>query len=243
LEFGKIEFHLITPDFKVVLSKSNEPLILTTDVKARIECLWNQEKSKKGVSLFNGQILSCLEFNKEFVVAKFVEYKHFIAQRRDPHLRSQLNIDPIAVSGITFFNGKVLVGRRSYMVTQTPNHYEFAPSGGIDPDSLNGETVDYVEQITRELYEETEINQDSVDSCNPFVIIRNIDAPFWDICVCIKLKKDADIIDLHPTEEYSELRWMMPDEVKRLFLCDEVPVVSASRLICQEFIDDLSETA
>jgi 8-oxo-dGTP pyrophosphatase MutT (NUDIX family) len=132
--------------------------IITPDILGRIEEIWNQEKARRGEKLFNGQLFSIHQSGPELIVGWMAEYRHFLAQRRDPDLHSALKIRPLAVSGVLTCKDGIVFGRRSGRTEMDANLWELVPSGSIDDASINdGGQPDLGRSLLRELAEETGI--------------------------------------------------------------------------------------
>lgn len=212
IEFPKsIEATMISPDFRVVFSPSS--FSLTDEEKKKVEAYWRLEKKKGEKHLFNGQLLSLLEFGDEELVGEFVPYKAYIAQLADAEIAREINICPICVSGIVISEGHVLLGRRSKLVTNYPNHYELVPSGSISTQCCSQNSfIDYRKQLLLELFEETKIIFSQADEVFPFALMKEASHSLIDICMLVRL---SERIAYQVTEEYPDLIWLPSDEVKK----------------------------
>ena len=235
----------IPEDFKITLVDlaGFEGGVVTPAVKKRVEDIWQKLKKEKGEHLFNGKILSCIELKekKHEMLAAFVEYKLFIAQSIDPSLAPLLKIDPVAVTGITCREDKILLGKRGDFVSQSPGAYEFVPSGGVDPSCIGenemskGTTVDFLQQLVAELGEETGIPKRRIKSLHPFGLIRDSSASFLDICIKIELRKEAALFEANSSEEYSEMHWLSKGRAQEFLTSGRYQVVPSSLMIIKQF--------
>lgn len=195
----------ITENFSLLVDNSEADLKLSDNLLSRIDEIWSKEVSQNP-SLFNGKFLNLKTIGFNSVIGQFYPYKLFLAHQKDQRVKNALQLCPICVSGITLFNDQILIGKRSSSVTQYPNFYELAPSGGIDPFSeMNGEIL-ISNQILMELEEETGFKRDQVDQIeNLFLIYDKVD-PFLEVCVKLELHNAQNIPS--KSHEYSELFWI-----------------------------------
>jgi hypothetical protein len=101
-------------------------------VLSRIEDIWQEECKRQGPALFNGRMFSVERHDASTIIGAITEYKYFLAQRRDPWLRAELKVNPLAVSGITLCNDGVLFGRRGVRTEMDADRWELVPSGSVD---------------------------------------------------------------------------------------------------------------
>jgi hypothetical protein len=179
-------------------------------VEAEIERLWNAEQSRRGKALFNGKILSAMEVDPDWIVGSIVEYRHLIAQRTNPELFHELNVRPVAVSGLLECAAGVLFGRRAKSVTEAAGLWELCPSGGLDvSEAVAGGDVDYRAQILVELREEIGVSADAASKVAPFGIVEDSVTHVIDIGIAISISMSPnEITTAHrnfATKEYEEL--------------------------------------
>jgi hypothetical protein len=178
--------------------------------EAEIERLWAAEQSRRGEVLFNGKILSATEVDPDWIVGSMVEYRHLIAQRANPALFHELNVRPVAVSGLLECTAGVLFGRRAKSVTDAAGLWELCPSGGLDvSETAVGEDVDYRAQILVELREEIGVPAGAVSKVAPFCVIEDPDTHVIDVGIAIDLSMSPNEITAHHrdfgTKEYEQL--------------------------------------
>lgn len=168
------------------LSAAEEPLV---------DGLW-ASATKRNPNLFNGEVANYVshEVSEDgllMVCCSVIEYKHFLAQSKDEHLRLAR---PLGVSGILFDSKKrLLLGQRK-RVSEYEGYFEFVPSGGIPPQYLREDL--FCEQIKIELAEETGISSDTVSECTPFCLLYDKGHSVFDIGVKIELKREIDLNEL-----------------------------------------------
>ena len=115
---------------------------------------------------------------------------------------------------MTFSGDKILIGRRSRLVTQYPGHYEAVPSGGVDKNAQRGAKIDLNEQFERELWEETGISVTEIKRIRPFLLVHDRKTHTYEICAQIDVNYTVVKEERPPTEEYQELFWLPKAEMK-----------------------------
>lgn len=106
-------------------------------ILARVEAIWQHEKSRRGDALFNGQIFSIYQSGSNRIVGWMTEYRYFLAQQRDPALHTELRIKPLAVTGILRCKDGVVLGRRASQTEMDANLWELVPSGSVDDTAID----------------------------------------------------------------------------------------------------------
>lgn len=189
-------------------------------LERRVEALWRQEQEARRTPLFNGELLSVVSVAPARIEARVTEYRHFVAQRRDPSLSSELRVRPLAVSGLTHCRDGIVFGRRSAGSTQDVGLWELVPSGGIDARAVRPDGgVDVVGQLLQELREETGCSPEAVISTNPFLLVEDTESAVVDIGIEIRLAIDGAAVlaahDSRATDEYDELRFVPIADLER----------------------------
>lgn len=202
----------IPKNFSFEVDSSLSKLSLSATALATIDRIWNEEETKRKGHLFNGKILNLVQLEKDRLVGKFIDYKYYIAQLREPSLKSLLKICPISISGITLMGNKILVAQRSASVTQYPEYYEFVPSGGIDLDVMIGGYIDYRLQFAKELSEETGIESSKILRISPLCLVHDLDDNILEVCAKIHLDLKIDT-DLVQNQEYQRFFWFSHEEL------------------------------
>lgn len=181
----------IHPTFQIELhpSPSYETL---SDVKKRlIHAIWEKEQKRRKGALVEGLILNAISLDHKKLVGQFVPYKYLLAQLSDPSLKSDLNIVPVSMSGITFFFESLVFARRADWVAQYPYCIELAPSGGIRPPAPAALEVDLKLQILEELSDEIGVEKGYVKRVKFFAAVRDLKNDAVELCAEIKLKPYA----------------------------------------------------
>lgn len=143
----------VAADLKVRLSAA--PPAPSPTALERVSAIWESERAKGGEALFNGNLFSIDEMGATEITGWLAEYRWFLAQRRDPTLRPELRVNPLAVTGILCCTEGVVFGRRAQDVEMDAGLWELVPSGGIDGSfiSPSGE-IDLQGHLLAELREE-----------------------------------------------------------------------------------------
>ncbi len=188
---------------------------LPENILSEIEEIWRGEVEKLGHHVFNGRLLSMVELTPNLMVGEFVEYKHYLAQKRRPALEPFLHIKPVGVSGRTHVGDYFLFGKRSQNVLLDKGMFELVPSGGVDPQSQVGDRIAIEKQIEIELYEETGIDPALIERIKPLALMIESDAFIYEVCLDITLKKEALEIPLGHNKEYDELLWIERQEIPK----------------------------
>lgn len=176
-----------------------------------IEKIWQNTLKEKDGDLFNGTLPNFIRVDKKRekieIKAHFIEYKHFLAQRKQPDLK--LNIRPIGVSGIIVLrensSNYVLFAKRANNVTEYPGFFELVPSGSIDKEyvDING-IVDYQSKLLSEFVEETGLSKDYVKEISGFAFVLDVNHNIYDVCckILLEAKKESVASEFLDSKEY-----------------------------------------
>ncbi|MCW2249530.1 hypothetical protein M2352_005213 [Azospirillum fermentarium] len=187
------------------------------EIEARIEAIWQQEMERRHGKLFNGQLFSITGPDVEAQVAegrltgRFVEYRDFLAQLRDPSLFPWLSIRPLAVTGITHTPEGLLFGQRTKSVSQGADQWELVPAGGFSPHARepSGDGLSLRRQVLEELSEEVNLGPETVASETPLLVLADDESHVHDIF--IELALDLSVEDVEAAfarrshDEYANL--------------------------------------
>ncbi len=195
--------HAITSKFLVELQPSTSYSFLPDSKKNLIQTIWDQEQKKRDGKLHEGAILSAVSYDSTSLVGQFVPYKFFLAQMCDPSLKPDLKIVPVSICGMTLIHEDVIIAKRAPWVSQFPNCYELAPSGGVRPPGRDFNAVDLKAQLLDELEEEIGMGPAHVKSVKFFSLVHDEKADAIELCAEIRLKPSRLI--LSSTSEYSQV--------------------------------------
>lgn len=202
----------LTPNFFIEVLPYARGFTLSDHEKDLVDNIWSLEQ-KHFPHLFNGQILNVVQVEENKLVGEFIEYKYYFAQLTDPQLASVLNIQTLAISGITMTGDKILVGQRSEDVTTFKNFYELVPSGGIDPNAQVQERIDLKRQFELELWEESGISTTEIKSIKPLALIYDQQNKTYEIAAEITVNYTVLKEDLEHSQEYQKLQWFTKREL------------------------------
>ncbi|MFY9988630.1 MAG: hypothetical protein WAK31_28010, partial [Chthoniobacterales bacterium] len=76
------------------------PPKLPASLESEVEAIWRTEKVKRGAKLFNGTLFAVQQISGTTVSGRLVEYRRFVAQLRRPEFFAELQIRPLAVTGL-----------------------------------------------------------------------------------------------------------------------------------------------
>ncbi|MFV0341259.1 MAG: hypothetical protein ACK5MA_11655 [Parachlamydiaceae bacterium] len=178
----------LSPRFSISLEKSPSFEHLSASKKRLIDAIWDQEQKRKSGRLFNGMILSAKEYTEKKLTGFFVPYKYFLAQVCDPSLKPDLNILPVSLSAVTVTEDSMILAKRASWVTQYPDAYELAPSGGVTQQHLDDEAIDIKGQLLEELNEEVGIDRQLVKKLKFFSMVRDYHADAVELVAEIQVK-------------------------------------------------------
>jgi 8-oxo-dGTP pyrophosphatase MutT (NUDIX family) len=204
----------------------------------RIDEIWALEIKSRG-SLFNGNVFTYLTRQGDTILGRLVEYKCYVAQKRDPSLRQLLGIQPVAVSGLSVTGEGILVGRRSKDVTDYPDFFELVPSGSISGDfRLPSGSIDYQREILRELDEETGISADRVASLWPFALVFNPADGVHDVVIEIKLHTPSQpVFPAGRSDEYRHVEPIKPASLGTFLSANAARIVPTSLAVLKARFD------
>lgn len=112
-----------------------------------------------------------------------------------------LGLRPLGAKGVTWKDGRVLMGLRAHWVAHGPGRWEFAPGGCVEPGESPSTTV------ARELREETGLGV----VAEPVPVAMILDGTYrcWEMIHRV----DAGDAEAEASDEYQELRWCDPGEL------------------------------
>lgn len=213
-----------------VVRLTNQEVEVSKSDQDQIDRLWSHMLDMKPAgNVFDGTIFSVVQANEHELVCQSVPYRFFCAQRVDPALRQRLNLRVAAVSGITFIDDCVVIGRRSQALTQYPDFFELVPSGSIDTDFVQSDgIIDYRQQLANELAEELVPGPWDGISIRPLTLVFDRQESTFDLCCRIDLPSGTSIPK--STDEYTELLKVRLEDLASFELNQQskiVPVTTA----------------
>jgi hypothetical protein len=218
---------------QVVLAPGAVAAALSGAIEAAVDSVWQQECARRP-GLFNGVLLSAVHATAGTLLVRQSQYRHFVAQRRQPGLADELRVNPVAVSGLVVTSDqKWLFGRRGAGVTQYPLHLEAVPSGTLDDRAYAGRppseglALDPVGCLLAELSEEAGIEPAAVAEVCPLGLFLDVAERTYDLAYVIRLQRSS--ADLAPqlaavseSHEYQQLRSLDAGQVDALMTAADV---------------------
>ena len=233
-------------DYEFTVSVVGEPPTLSAELENEVERLWLAEQNRRGKAIFNGRIMSASTVSSDGIHGYIVEYRHLIAQRARPELFKDLQVRPVAVSGLFECADGIVFGRRAGTMTQDAGLWELVPSGGIDTSKINDDiikqstvNVDFLYQILTELHQEIGIKSSFVSSVKPFCLVDDTDSRVLDIGIAIESPLSYDeILTIHrntATKEYDKLRLVPRSEINQFIQDKASQLVGVSMALLQHY--------
>ena len=204
----------ISADFTIHALPIARGFTLSDYDKERVELLWSQQ-TRAHPYTFNGEIFNVISMDKEKITGEFIEYKFYLAQRLDANLKELLNIRSLAVSGIAQTVDRVLIGKRSSQVATCPGKYEFVPSGGVDPHSLQSDgKINVYRQFELELFEEAAISVTEIKEIRLRNLVWDESLSTFELCADLFINYRILKEELKPNSEYESLNWLPKRDLK-----------------------------
>lgn len=209
-----------------------------------IEEIWQKTSKEKGGKLFNGTLPNFIRVDKKGarieIISHFIEYKQFLAQRKQPDLK--LGISPIGVSGIIVLeengNEYVVFAKRTNNVTEYPGFFELVPSGSIDKEcaDVNG-VVDYRSKLLSEFVEETSLSKNEVKGISGFAFVLDISHNVYDICCRILLEaKKEEVAAEFSSKEYNAPVFVAMNELDSFIKANATTIVPTSMALIEAYM-------
>lgn len=126
--------------------------------------------------------------------ATAIQFRQLYAARLHPEW--ELGLMPIGVSGITICQDKkIVLAKRSLLVSQYQGYWELAPSGHLCPTEKPSTILDHETAILEELEQELGLTKNLVQECTTVGILRDNTAPGVDVCCRIRVAATARDIE------------------------------------------------
>lgn len=192
---------------------------LGADAPSAADELWAEAQAKQPGTLSDGSIFNVTGLDGSTIQGHFISYKIFFAYRQQPQLFPNLEVRPLAVTGVCHCAGGILFGKRSRRVTQDPGLWEFAPSGGIDSSSGGHHgNVDYGLQFAQEFTEETGLSAELISEIRPICVVEDASSHVFDIVAHLILSESSKEFERAlasvRNDEYQELRVVKNGDVE-----------------------------
>jgi 8-oxo-dGTP diphosphatase len=219
----KPSFYLIAIDaepkirYQRLTEKSSE-----TDYVSFEEFLDHENREMQSSNPNNQDISKCIE-QADFVIENNTtveELEEKVGEIIDKIKSRELNnsntkkYQKIAVGGLLFHNGKILIVKRSQLENFLPGFYEL-PGGKVN----FGESTK--EAIEREFKEEVNLNVTSLKPCNSYSYISdNGNRHTIDILHIVQLIDNPSNIKL--SKEHDEFKWINPIDIDSINMTEEM---------------------
>lgn len=216
--------------------EGKHPLFLE-EKRQEVELFFKEyQKQNASVSLFNGPVLITLDYQKEAWTCFISEYQFVLAQRELSAVFDE-KFYSLAVTGLGFYQGKLIMGKRSDRVYQDKGLYELVPAGAIDTACIKGNVVDYYQQFKAELWEETGIGSGYIESLSTEGLIVDEAKGLIDLLVQFRVKSSYLPNQQNSNQEYSQLHYLTLEELNGL-IHNKIELFSSSfKLLHQKFLN------
>ncbi len=227
----------IDNNFHIKFDLNKTPYHLTEWQQSEVSRIWEEQQKSK--LLFDGLLFSVQHVEEEYLFGKWVDYKYMIAQRYSPALKSVLNVIPLGISALTTCQGSVLIGKRASFLANYPGCYECAPSGGVDPSTINGNEVDLKMLILQELEEETGIAAEYVASIQLKLLAYDASVHAYELVTFVDLKPEAMEIAA-ASEEYPEIFWIKFEEINPFLNLHKDSILPISQMLLRRKLSEVN---
>jgi hypothetical protein len=203
-------------------------------VQHDVEQVWQAERSKAS-HLFDGPLFSILAMERRHILGWITSYRYLVAQRRDPRLRSALNIRPLGVTGILRCPEGIVFAQRALAVELDAGRWELAPSGSVDGAFRSGDgAIDVRVQLLDELADEIGLDPGMIDQMpQPFALVEDSESGVADLGLFMQTAADAGAIAhafaARPTREYQRQQVVRPSALGKFV--GEVDLAPVSRAL------------
>lgn len=209
--------HPVAADVRITATAP--PLELAAGITARVDALWAQARTANP-RLHDGSLFDMTAHTEGHIEGRLVAYRHWMALRADPSLRATYTIAPLAVTGVTWVEGTLLLGRRARHTTQDAGLWELVPAGTLDHAGPEGR-VDPQAVLLAELAEELGVTATAVEAIEaPLALVEDEAPGVWDLVLPLRLGIEFDALEAafatRPTDETTALRRLHPQEIPAL---------------------------
>ncbi len=230
--FGRIQAH----------DRGPTPYAPDAETAQKIDVAWTGALQNRDRPISNRKIFSVLQVNGQAVLGHFVEYKWFVAQRRNATIFHTLRVQPLAVTGVLRCDAGVVIGQRSRHVTQDSGLWELVPSGGLDDESPTWKgQMDIEAHILKELSEEIGLTSAAISKTTFLCLVEDTEQHVFDIALELMAHISADQIQeafsqLH-NDEYIKIAVVPDDQIDAYLRKEDAHLTPLSRLLIQVIKD------
>jgi hypothetical protein len=212
---------------------------LAPDLEEKVESIWQEACAQNASRLFNGQIFSLDEPVSNPPVGRFIEYRRFYAQFRQPELFPELQVRALSVCAVAATKEGVIWGQRGPGSAQKPGCWELIPCGAVDPASRTPEKrLDLRTQILCELSEEIGLRSEQLTEVIPIAFFtdttHHIHFCAFKLLTDLSAKEVIDTFERGGPREHNRLRIVPNAELDRFMATDGSELSEVSRHLLTE---------
>lgn len=199
----------------LVIENTNR--VLPRDIIERIDDIWHAALPERYSGLFNGVIFCAQSIERNRISVFRAEYKQYFAQITDPLFLGDINLQPLACSGVLTCTDGIIVGKRASTVALDPNLWELAPAGTFDEKCVNDGTLDATTLLLNEAEEELGIPKKLLQVGEVLAVVQEQKTQAIDLMVRAHVPiTEADVqkyFENSPCPEYSQVRVIQPSGI------------------------------
>ncbi len=145
-------------------------------------------------ALFNGRVFSASAIAPDRIAGWWTDYRHALAQIREPALFAALGIRALAVNGVVSGPDGIVFGRRDAGAVYQAGLWQCPPAGSVE--ARDGEdAVDLRAQLLAELAEELGMPASAVGGFRPLAAVKHPGSHVVDVGVALDTAWDAARIE------------------------------------------------
>jgi hypothetical protein len=169
---------------------------LAVPLEAEIDLLWDAAQRRVAAGgaarLFNGRVFSIDTITEAHIIGHMTEFRRIVAQMQRPALFDVLGVRPLAVCGVLWCLGGVVIGRRHAGAIYQAGMWQLPPAGSVDAGALRPDgSLDLGGQLLKELGEELGISAEKVDTPQPLCVVEHPGSHVSDLGMVIRTDLDA----------------------------------------------------
>lgn len=202
-----------------------EPLAAATE--QRVAAIWANEMQARGTGLYDGRIYTLIEYGRNCLTVRPMQYRHLVARRRAPELaQAGLALRPLGVTGLLTCPDGIVLGRRAAHVAANPGLWEPAPAGSLD-------RLDPAALLLDELGEELGLMPAQVTPPVACGLIEDLASGVVDILFRLETDLDAAAVTAahraRGSGEYTEIAVVAPAELLAFLAAHESALLPVLR--------------
>ena len=198
--------HALAPTLRVEVVRPPPPA--PSSVEAAVDRIWAEARAHHP-ALFNGRVFSAQRIEPDRITGHWTDYRHALAQIREPGLFAELGIRSLAVNGVVEGPDGVVLGQRDARAIYQPGLWQCPPAGSVEARGGVDEAVDLRAQLEAELAEELGMPADSVGGFRPLAAVEHPGSHVVDVGMALTTDwPAARIADAHArggNAEYARL--------------------------------------